>query len=420
MIMSTHVREVQQSPGLLSTLLQRDFALLWIGGFVSYLGTWSMFIALPLYVYNTSGSALATTTVFTVTVVPRLFGSVAGVLVDRWDRRRTLMIASLIMAVCTLPLLAAPSGRLWLIYATMFALSVAGLVVSPAENALLPQLVGRERLIAANSLNSLNDNLGRIVGPAVGGLILALGGFASVVIFNVITFVIAAVVIGLIRTRGPMVPDREAGTVGPVAGTPSGWAEWRAGLAAVRRSTVVMIVLVAAATGLLGDSILSSLLAPFVAETLSSGGAVLGLFLTIRGIGGVVGGIVAGQASRWLSPGQMIAISLIVLGGALAVIVALPHVPVALVAAALLGICVVCWMANQHTIIQTNTEDGFLGRTYGVLGTVTAITLIIGSGLAGALADRIGIPFLMYGAAGCYVAAGVIALRLHYGRSDTH
>lgn len=419
--MSTHVREVQESPGLLSTLLQRDFALLWVGGFVSYLGTWSLFIALPLYVYNISGSALATTTVFTVTVVPRLFGSVAGVLVDRWDRRRTLMVASLIMAACTLPLLAAPSGRLWLIYATMFALSVAGLVVSPAENALLPRLVGRERLIAANSLNSLNDNLGRIVGPAVGGLILALGGFTAVVIFNVITFVAAAVLIGIIREGGPLVPDQDIEAADPAAGAPAGWwGEWRAGLATVRRSTVLMLVLVAAATGLLGDSILSSLLAPFVAETLSSGGAVLGLFLTIRGIGGVVGGIVAGQASRWLKPGQMIAISLIGLGGALAVIVALPYVPVALVAAALLGICVVCWMANQHTIIQTTTEGAFLGRTYGVLGTVTAITLIIGSGLAGALADRIGIPFLMYGAAGCYVVAGLIALRLHYGRSDTH
>lgn len=97
--------------GTLATLRQRDFALLWFGGLLSNLGSWSTFVAVPLLVYRETGSALATTLVFTVTVAPLLLSSVAGVLVDRWNRKRLLVVANLVLAVFTMPLLAAQSDH---------------------------------------------------------------------------------------------------------------------------------------------------------------------------------------------------------------------------------------------------------------------------------------------------------------------
>jgi MFS family permease len=148
---------------MLSLLRQRDFGLLWVGGLVSYLGRWAMFTALPVFVYERTGSALASALTFTATVAPMLLSSVAGVFVDRWNRKNTLVMTNIAMGVLTCSFLLAGPTRTWLVYVSMFCVSLAGLVVSPAENALVPTLVRRDQLVAANALNALNDN--RFPGP---------------------------------------------------------------------------------------------------------------------------------------------------------------------------------------------------------------------------------------------------------------
>lgn len=407
---------------MLSLLRQRDFGLLWVGGLVSHLGSWAMFTALPVFVYERTGSALASALTFTATVAPMLLSSVAGVFVDRWNRKNTLVMANIAMGVLTCSFLLAGPTRTWLVYVSMFCVSLAGLVVSPAENALLPTLVRRDQLVAANALNALNDNLGRIAGPAVGGLLLAFGGFTDVVILDATTYVVAALLIRFIRTGSgtgsqgrtdlsarPNSPERRRAS--PLLCGPDSWrTQWQAGLRYVRASAVVTVVLAIAATALLGDAIFSSLLAPFVAEALSSGAAVLGLFLTIRGIGGVLGGMLAILASRWISPAKMIGWSTLTLAALLMAIVTVPTVPVALVCAAFLGVFVVCWLANQQTLLQTNVANHYLGRTHGILETATAVTLILGSILAGTLANRLGVSTLLCLASGLYATAGITAL----------
>src|ERR671927_398560 len=103
---------------MLATLRQRNFALLWLGGMISFAGDWALFIALPVYVYDLTGSALVMGGMFIAQTLPRLLmGSVAGVFVDRWDRRRTMVVADLLMALGLLPLLAVDSlDPLWLVY----------------------------------------------------------------------------------------------------------------------------------------------------------------------------------------------------------------------------------------------------------------------------------------------------------------
>src|SRR5262245_15580007 len=103
---------------MIALLRQRNFALLWFGGLISMMGDWMLWIALPIYVYQLSGSALATSVALICRILPRLLlGSMAGVFVDRWDRRRTMVITNLLLAVGLLPLLLVQSVEwLWLVY----------------------------------------------------------------------------------------------------------------------------------------------------------------------------------------------------------------------------------------------------------------------------------------------------------------
>src|SRR3712207_3375208 len=150
--------------GFWSTLFQRNFALLWFGGLASYVGDWAMLVALPLFVFQQTGSTLAAGALLTAKFAPMMLSSLAGVFVDRWDLRLILIWSNLDMIVRAGRLLipttsAAGSASLWSVYLAVIAGSLAGLVFAPAENSLLPTLVGRDRLMVANSLNALNGKI---------------------------------------------------------------------------------------------------------------------------------------------------------------------------------------------------------------------------------------------------------------------
>src|SRR3954451_7940251 len=122
---------------MLAILRQRNFALLWLGGLISFMGDWVLFIALPVYVYDLTGSALATGGMFIAQTAPRLlFGSIAGVVVDRWDRKRTMIVANLLSAAALLLLPVRSIADLWLVYLAAFLQASITLFFQPAESAL--------------------------------------------------------------------------------------------------------------------------------------------------------------------------------------------------------------------------------------------------------------------------------------------
>src|SRR5918997_4998220 len=143
-----------------------------------------LIVALPITVYQLTGSALATGGVLIANKLSALvLGSIAGVFVDRWDRKRTMVVANLVRAPILLLLFAVDSAeRVWIVYVVAAAVSAVGQFFRPAENALLPRLVGEERLVPANALNALNDNLSRVIGPAIGALVLVQVGFEGAVL----------------------------------------------------------------------------------------------------------------------------------------------------------------------------------------------------------------------------------------------
>ena len=124
---------------MLRVLRQRDYWLLWFGGFISQLGDFVLFVGLPFEIYRLTGSTLATAGMLLAFLVPNiLFGSVAGVYVDRWDRRRLMIAVNLVQAVVLLPLLLVGQLGLWVIYAVLVVESSVSQLFHPARVALMP------------------------------------------------------------------------------------------------------------------------------------------------------------------------------------------------------------------------------------------------------------------------------------------
>lgn len=393
----------------LSVFRSRDFSLLWFGGLASYTGMWAMLIALPLHVFQQTGSTVAAGAIATAQFAPRLVTSVVGVLVDRWDRRRILVAANVAMAVLTLPIvipavMGTTSSTLWIVYLSVVLVSVAGLVVGPAENALLPTLVGPRQLLAANSMNAMNDNLARIAGPAIGGTVAAVAGISGVIALNVTAYAVSAVLIWLIRS-----PGRPALVTSPTmepAG-PGFVGDWLSGLRSIHGSPAVVVVFVAAAIVLLGDSMFSALLAPFVAQNFAGAAVTLGLLVAVRGIGGLFGGLLAGPLGQ-VPHLHRLGGTAVIAGGLLAAIVLVPRLSVALAGSGLLGVGAVVWGASIQTTIQTSLPNAYLGRVFGSFGTINAAAMTLGSAAAAVTSGVFGVTAVLLVAAGLYVVSGIV------------
>jgi MFS family permease len=200
-----------------------------------------------------------------------LIGSVAGVFVDRWDRKRTMIWADLLRALTVLLLVLAISADLLALVFLVAAIQGSiGLFFDPAESALLPLLVGEEHLVTANALNALNNNLGRLVGPAIGAWVYATGGLGSVAVADALTYVASAALIALIvAPRRALQDGRDRG-----ADERSGESafrrvlgEWREGLALVRQSRPLLVIFAAVAFGMLGVAAFVTLGLPRLCST---------------------------------------------------------------------------------------------------------------------------------------------------------
>ena len=189
---------------MLRVLRQRNFGLLWVGGLISMMGDWVLFVGLPFEIYRLTGSTLATGGMVLAMLVPRIvLGSVAGVYVDRWDRRRLMITVNLLLALFLLPLLAVDAIGLWVAFVVLVVESSLEQLFMPAEMALLPNLLegGEAEVVTANALSGVNRHLARLVGPAIGGAVVALGGLTAVAIVDAVSFLVAAALIAAIRTN---------------------------------------------------------------------------------------------------------------------------------------------------------------------------------------------------------------------------
>ena len=223
---------------------RRDLRLLLAAGLVSLSGDWVLGVGLAYSVYALTGSTLASAAALLSSFVPQvLVGSVAGVFVDRWDRKRTMVVANLLLAAGLLPLLVVSGAdRIWVVYVVLAFESVVEVFFAPAEQAFLPRVVADEDLVPANALNGQVRNLARLLGSGLGGVAAAVGGITAVAVTSTASRSWSAALLDLadpaVRAGRSRLRPSEASEV--VRGRLGGLTdEWRAGLRAIWHTPVV-------------------------------------------------------------------------------------------------------------------------------------------------------------------------------------
>ena len=400
---------------MLAALRQRNFAFLWFGQVISLIGDWVLFVALPFYVYTLTGSALATGIMFIVQTIPRIFfGSVAGVFVDRWNRKRTMFIAELSQAFALVPLFLVHSKQwIWIVYIFAFVESIISQFFIPAKSAIIPNLVDEEHLLAANSLNSMSQELTRLVGPFLGGMLLGLLGINSVIVVDAASFLISAGMIALISLPASATPTKERNKAArPFANVTKVWHEWMEGLELVRKQQLITGIFVVIGVAMVGEGIIEVLIAPFVKQVMHGNALVLGWLMTAQAIGGIAGSLIIVQLSKVIHPTKLIPLSALIFGPLIIVIVNIPDLAVVLPLITIIGVAAIGFFVSLITLLQSNVADEFRGRVFGALNTVQAITMLFGMILASGLADRIGIILMLEVDAAFNILAGMLAFFL--------
>jgi MFS family permease len=388
---------------------------------VSLTGDWLLAVGLAYAVYDLTGSTMASAGVFLTSLLPQVVvGLVAGVLVDRWDRRRTMVAANLVLAVGLLPLLLVDgAGLIWVVYPVLVLEAVVETFFAPAEQAMLPRVVDdtvSSELVTANALNSQAQNLSRLVGGALGGVLAALGGIPLVALADAATFVAAALLVARIRTSGAVTPrDRSAEEVvrGRFAELRH---EWLEGARVTLGSRTVRVLAVFWLVTSFGEGIWGTLFAPYVRSVLHGGPEALGLISGIQAVGGVAGGLfVATYAARW-RPQRMLGLGAVAFGVVDLAIALYPlgyvHAWPAAVLMVVVGLPGAIAGAGMMTLFQLHTDDRERGRAFALLLLVRSTFQVLGSLTAGLLGGRLGIvPVMAWQGCG-YVIAGSIVLMM--------
>jgi MFS family permease len=382
----------------------RNYRLFFFGQVVSTSGTWMQNIAAAWLVLELTGSPVAVGVLALAKFLPfTLFSPFAGVLVDRMNPRRTVLATqSVLMATAVALAVVTLVGVVtaWQVYALVAIGGIALVIDAPARQALTFQMVGPAELPNAVALNSSVVNSARVVGPALGGLVIAAAGVGACFAMNAVTFV--AVLAGLLLIRARALVPLERGEERPriLAGV-------RESLAYVRRTPLAAVVLATVLVVSTFSFNFNVLLPVLAKETLGAGPDVFGVIAASFGAGALAGALLSASLGR-ASP-------TVLLGGTagfgLAELLLAPQASV--VAAAILlfatGLSFSLWTSNANSTLQLTAPDRLRGRVISLY-----FFAFMGSGpiaglLAGWLAEVGGTQLAFAVAGGAALTASVVA-----------
>lgn len=420
--MSTPVLSAPGSPQTLGYLAllrgNRNFRRLWLGQIVSQLGDWLDYVALLTLLLQLTGSGTAVATMLVARFLPTFFiGPLAGVVVDRLDRRRIMVIADLLRAVLVLGLLfVGTPERIWLCYIIVALVVSVTAFFEPARTASIPNLTTREELITANALGAVTWSTALAVGSALGGFVTAAAGWRTAIVLDALSFACSAWLIGGIRLPSRPARPRPIGVTGLL-----GLREFAEGVRYLRRHPpVATVVFVKCGWSVAGGMVLlHSIFGERIFPIFGSAAAGIGLVAMMRGVGTALGPVVS-RRFFGTTPAEMargITGGFVVAGMLYLVFAATTHVApaLALLALAHMGGSTV-WVFST-TLLQVLVPDEFRGRVFAAELAFMTLGMTVSSFLTGWALDSLAIgprPLMAILAALCFPPA--VAWRLLQGR----
>lgn len=395
----------------------RRFALFWTGQMASTVGDYFLLVALPFYAYSRTGSALASGIAFLSEYFPAVaLGLVAGVLVDRWDRRSVMIASDVGRALILVGLIAQPHAPLvWTVYAVALAKASLSQLFGPTQTASFPRLIGPSELTRANAAMAAGGEISRLVGPALGGVAYALGEVKLAAGLDGASYVISAATLILLPVlAGP--PERAPSSPSPITAFLE---ELRQGLDHSMRVPALRSLLISTAILSCGGGMLPTVWVPFARTHLHATGAEYGLALSAQAVGGLAGAATVGRVtSRWAGPRIPLGASMALIGVVVAFLAVSPDWESPALILAIGGAPTTIEQVVAARVFQTVPPDALRGRVAGVCGLLTSGGVVLGLLGAGALVAIVGVVPAMLLCALVLVAAGATAL-LTYPRATS-
>ena len=391
--------------GIRDVLRIREYRLLWLGQLVSEAGDGLTNLTLLLLVNALTGSTAALAGMAIVLAIPPLtIGLVAGTYVDRLDRRRIMLASDVLRGIVVLGFILVGSvSTLWLLYILAFAQSAVGTFFTPARGAILPRLVPRDGLLAANSLAQATRVVSSIIGSALAGLIVGvIGVFWPAFVLDSLTFFASFALI-----------SRLPAAVGVVQATAHAAAGVRGallvGVRTIGRSRVLTTTMLALAVAMLGLGAVNVLFVPFVIRVLHVGAVWLGPVELAQSASMILASGLIGVLARRLAPTSIVTVAMAGVAATIFVTGAVAEIWQLLVLMFVIGWFVVPLQAAVITIFQQSTPDGERGRVMSVVQASMSAASVLSMGFAGIVGDAVGVREVLFGAGaitgiGCLVA----------------
>ena len=366
----------------------RTFFIVWIGQLVSVTGTGVTGFALLFWVYIETDSVTSLSMITLVMALPAtILSPIAGALVDRWDRRTTMLLSDMAAGAATLIIAVlwfTGSLSLWHVYLLVAVGSVANTFQNPAWMAALPLVVPRKHLGRANGLVQTNEAVSLVLAPAIAGALLATLGLGAVLIVDVVTFVFGVATLMAVRFPNPPPAERsESGSV--LDDVRLGWRYLK------DRSGLLYLLFVYAAVNFV-LAFTNILFIPLVVSFANEGAA--GGVFSAAGIGMLIGSVAVGalgtpkRLMRTATLGIALAGLFVIITGWQA------SLPVIITGAFGLMLVVPVVNAASQVLWQTKVAPGVQGRVFALRRTLSSIAAPLAMILAGPLADGVFEPLM--------------------------
>ncbi|HEY3992847.1 MAG TPA: MFS transporter [Ktedonobacteraceae bacterium] len=376
-----------------SSLRQRNFRLFWSGQVVSLMGTWMQIIGQAWLVLELTHSPWQLGLVGALQALPVLLFSIfGGVFADRWPKRRVLLFtqsAAMLQASLLSVLVITGNIQPWQLYGLALLLGLTNSLNMPTSRAFVVEMVGREDLPNAIALNSSLSNLAQIVGPSLGGIIIAASGVNMLFVLNAFSFIPVIVGLGLINVH-----ELHAQASTSVNGRPKTWTSLREGVAYVWNTPAILLVIVVVGLVLLFGSNFNVALPLFATNVLHVGATGFGFLSAASGIGSLVSALWLAWGS-WRPTIRGVLIGVLVFGGLEAIFSLSRLYFLSLVLIASVGFVETAFAAQAITMLQTVAPDHLRGRVMSVCvlffdGSVPLGYMLVGW-LAGLCGPSIGL-----------------------------
>lgn len=377
------------APSVLAVFKRRDFSLLWLAQLISTAGSSLTDLAAGIWVYEQTGSALAVGLTLMATAVPSLVvGLLAGVYVDRHDRKRILIVTCLIQAVVVAVIAAMVElDSVIGLYALLLLNAGVKQFFDPAHDSLIPEMANDEELTAANAFLSIASFGSTAIGFAGAGLLASTVGVTLAFVIDAATFLVAAALISLMGRYPMPVPDEEASVAVIVANLKSG-------IATLFGTPIIRSLFVVGAFMFVAFGLWNVLLLPFSLEVLKATEFEYGLQEGLTSVGFVVGSLLMARFSRLLPEPAWIVVSLVGMGLAGIGYAMSTEVGPAILLVTISGLLQPPSSVSRSVLLQRHTPREMRGRVFSAFYVMRDVIFLIGMAGAG-LADIVDIRLLV-------------------------